>query len=134
MIICHSFVGKRYLGLPFITSKRREKCFIVFNISLLVGVMLTRLVIILTRNESHSVYKVMEMKLHWTVSCLSLLGFMGIVTILTLDMVANCHFTINALYLSYFSVRYWLHKIWLVWIINLTLAKSTKPFSMLLIP
>jgi len=79
-----------------------------------VAIASTGIVMIVTGNQYYSFYQVIAWYLHWTTTAASIFVFLGIVTLLCLELAT--HFLVSAVsvYMSCISMNFWLRRIWYV--------------------
>ena len=112
-LIC--FIGPRFLDLHFITAKTREKAFIFLHAALTAVVLFSGFTMFVTRNESYSLYQLIRIPKEHKISYLvSLLLYIGVTNTMMLELLLHGYLILSTTYISTFSMKYWLHKIWLV--------------------
>ena len=108
-------LGEQFLKLQYITSKTRERIFQFVNICIIESLIVLELVLLLTRNESYSVYQFIRNEYYGPISSLlAFLLFVFIITMMTLEYALNTLLVFNTLFLYCFSLKHWVHKIWSV--------------------
>jgi len=107
------FIGMKHLTKLFITSTVRETIFCVANISIICVTIGFNVLSILTRNEPYSPYQLIQNNFHWSASSTGLVGFILVELTLHIELVLNFLFNAVSLYTAFFSLNFWLRKIWL---------------------
>ena len=96
----------------------REKAFQFINICCTVCIIFVALIIVLTRNEPYSIYFYIRSDYNCLTSLLSFLLCLCLVIIEQWDLGMTVMLVFDTIYLSCFSMQYWLQKIWYVVIVT----------------
>jgi len=105
-------LGTRFLKYQHISARIREICFAMIMISVTCGFLLLNLVAIVTRNREYSIYQLISTDCSSFASLFVFVIFLFVETILNIDLIINAVFLCTTLYLYYFTMDFWLQKIW----------------------